>query len=106
MCVLIFVYPRPTPRTGHTMSAGSGRPSRSADLSIPPKLPYWSGGIEFDPIPDGFQQESPMSALYDNSFQPFAQIYIMNVDGSNRRALTHSRWEDSMPGLVPQTARH
>lgn len=52
----------------------------------------WSSGR------NGFKDES---ALYDNSFQPFAQIYIMNADGSNQRPLTRSRWEDSMPGLVP-----
>ncbi|MBI2186376.1 MAG: PD40 domain-containing protein [Acidobacteria bacterium] len=57
----------------------------------------WSSGR------NGFKDES---ALYDNSFQPFAQIYIMNADGSNQRPLTDSRWEDSMPGLVPQSARH
>ena len=60
------------------------------------KYILWSSGR------NGFKDES---ALYDNSFQPFAQIYIMNADGSNQRPLTHSRWEDSMPGLVPQMAR-
>ena len=61
------------------------------------KYILWSSGR------NGFKDES---ALYDNSFQPFAQIYIMNADGSNQRPLTHSRWEDSMPALVPQRARH
>jgi Tol biopolymer transport system component len=56
------------------------------------KFILWSSGR------NGFKDES---ALYDNSFQPFAQIYIMNADGSNQRPLTRSRWEDSMPGLVP-----
>jgi Tol biopolymer transport system component len=49
----------------------------------------------------GFKDEAP---LYDNAFQPFAQIFIMNADGSNQRALTRSRWEDSMPALVPPAA--
>jgi Tol biopolymer transport system component len=56
------------------------------------KFILWSSGR------NGFKDES---ALYDNSFQPFAQIYIMSADGSNQRPLTRSRWEDSMPGLVP-----
>src|SRR2546426_871291 len=60
------------------------------------KYILWSSGR------NGFKDES---ALYDNSFQPFAQIYIMNADGANQRPLTHSRWEDSMPGLVPQAGR-
>lgn len=59
-------------------------------------LILWSSGR------NGFKDES---ALYDNSFQPFAQIYVMNADGSNQRALTRSRWEDSMPGLVPPERR-
>jgi len=50
----------------------------------------------------GFKDEA---ALYDNAFQPFAQIFIMNADGSNQRALTRSRWEDSMPAFVPSSAQ-
>ena len=49
----------------------------------------------------GFKDEA---SLYDNSFQPFAQIFIMNADGSNQHALTYSRWEDSMPAIVPSSA--
>ena len=47
----------------------------------------------------GFKDESPM---YDNSPQPYAQIFIMNADGTRVRQLTDSRWEDSMPVYVPQ----
>ena len=50
----------------------------------------------------GFKDEAP---LYDNSFQPFAQIFIMNADGSNQHALTYSRWEDSMPAIVPSAKK-
>ena len=50
----------------------------------------------------GFKDEA---SLYDNGFQPFAQIFIMNADGSGQRVLTDSRWEDSMPQVVPMTAR-
>jgi Tol biopolymer transport system component len=50
----------------------------------------------------GFKDEAP---LYDNSFQPFAQIFIMKADGSDQRALTYSRWEDSMPAIVPPAAQ-
>jgi Tol biopolymer transport system component len=50
----------------------------------------------------GFKDEAP---LYDNSFQPFAQIFIMKADGSDQRALTYSRWEDSMPAIVPSAAQ-
>ncbi len=46
----------------------------------------------------GFKDEREM---YDNSPQPYAQNFIMDVDGSNVRQLTDSRWEDSMPIYVP-----
>jgi Tol biopolymer transport system component len=50
----------------------------------------------------GFKDEA---SLYDNAFQPFAQIFIMNADGSDQRVLTRSRWEDSMPAIVPPNAQ-
>jgi hypothetical protein len=46
----------------------------------------------------GFRDEA---ALYDNTFQQYGQISIMNADGSEKRMLTDSRWEDSMPLLIP-----
>jgi Tol biopolymer transport system component len=50
----------------------------------------------------GFKDES---ANYDNSFQPFAQIFMMRADGADQHALTRSRWEDSMPAIVPPAAQ-
>lgn len=52
----------------------------------------WSSGMY------GFREEA---ALYDNTFQPYGQIFIMNRDGSNKRILTDSLWEDSMPLYIP-----
>jgi Tol biopolymer transport system component len=46
----------------------------------------------------GFKDEG---ALYDNSFQPYGQVWSMNPDGSGKQMLTDSRWEDSMPAFVP-----
>ena len=46
----------------------------------------------------GFKDEREM---YDNSPQPYAQVFIMDVDGTHVRQLTESRWEDSMPVYVP-----
>ena len=60
------------------------------------KYILWSSGRY------GFKDEAP---LYDNSFQPFAQIFIMKADGSDQHALTYSRWEDSMPAIVPPGAQ-
>jgi Tol biopolymer transport system component len=49
----------------------------------------------------GFKDEA---ALYDNSFQPYGSIWIMNADGTGKRQLTDSHWEDSMPCFVPKNA--
>ena len=56
----------------------------------------WSGS-EY-----GFKDEA---ALYDHSFQPYGQIWVMNADGSNKRQVTDSHWEDSMPCFVPPYAQ-
>jgi hypothetical protein len=46
---------------------------------------------------DGSKEEA---ALYDRTFQPYGQIFIMKADGSEKRQLTDSLWEDSMPRFV------
>lgn len=46
----------------------------------------------------GFRDEC---ALYDDTFQPYGQIMIMDKDGANKAMLTDSMWEDSMPLYVP-----
>ena len=46
----------------------------------------------------GFRDEA---ALYDNTFQPYGQIMSMKADGSDKRLLTDSQWEDSMPLYLP-----
>ena len=51
----------------------------------------------------GFKEEA---ALYDNSPQPYAQVFVMNADGSNQRQITDSRWEDSMAVYVPDVAHN
>ena len=52
----------------------------------------WSSGMY------GFRDEA---AVYDNTFQPYGQILVMNADGSGKRMLTDSLWEDSMPLYIP-----
>ena len=52
----------------------------------------WSSGAY------GFRDEI---ALYENTFQPDGQNWIMNADGSNKRQITHSYWEDAMPLYIP-----
>ncbi|KAK4497791.1 hypothetical protein PRZ48_010445 [Zasmidium cellare] len=51
----------------------------------------WSSGEK------GFRAEA---ATYDQTFQPYGQIFAMDDDGSNKRILTDSLWEDSMPLYV------
>lgn len=54
----------------------------------------WSSGIY------GFKDEA---VLYENNFQPYGTVFIMNSDGTNKRQLTDSRWEDSMAKFVAAT---
>ena len=58
----------------------------------------WDGRIMWNSGMYGFRDEA---ALYDNTFQQYGQILIMNADGSEKRMLTDSRWENSMPLLIP-----
>ncbi|ORY58390.1 uncharacterized protein BCR38DRAFT_460766 [Pseudomassariella vexata] len=46
----------------------------------------------------GFRDEC---ALYDDTFQPYGQIMSMNPDGSDKKMLVDSQWEDSMPIYIP-----
>ncbi|WP_345347570.1 hypothetical protein [Actinoallomurus liliacearum] len=48
----------------------------------------------------GFRAEA---ALYDDTFQPYGQIFSMRADGSDKKLLTDSQWEDSMPLYLPQS---
>jgi Tol biopolymer transport system component len=52
----------------------------------------WSSGMY------GFRDEA---AIYDFTFQPYGQIFVMDADGGNKRLLTDSLWEDSMPLYIP-----
>jgi Tol biopolymer transport system component len=54
----------------------------------------WNSGMY------GWKEEA---ALYDRTFQPYGQIFIMRADGSEKRQLTDSLWEDAMPRYVPST---
>jgi Tol biopolymer transport system component len=54
----------------------------------------WSSGMY------GFRDEC---AQYDNTFQPYGQIMVMDADGSNKRLVTDTMWEDSMPMYVPSS---
>ena len=56
----------------------------------------WNSGMH------GWRDEA---ALYDNTFQPYAPIFIMNADGTGKRPLTDSPWEDAMPQFIlPRSA--
>ena len=58
----------------------------------------WDGRIMWNASQYGFRDEA---ALYDNTFQQYGQIWIMNADGTDKRMLTDSKWEDGMPVLIP-----
>ena len=46
----------------------------------------------------GFKDEAP---LYEHSPQPYGEMFIMNADGSEQRALTDNNWEDASAVVVP-----
>ncbi|OQD73121.1 hypothetical protein PENDEC_c017G03536 [Penicillium decumbens] len=60
----------------------------------------WSqdGRIGYSTGMYGFKDESQ---LFDNSFQPYGQIIVMDYDGSNKKLMTDTIWEDSMPLYMP-----
>ena len=60
------------------------------------KYLMWSSGVY------GFKDEA---ALYDDNFQPYGAIFIMKADGSDKRQLTYSPWEDSMPVYVTKSKK-
>lgn len=70
-----------------TSGANDGHAVWTADGRI-----MWNSGMY------GFRDEA---ALYDNTFQPYGQIFVMDADGANQRLLTDSLWEDSMPLYIP-----
>jgi Tol biopolymer transport system component len=70
-----------------THASSDGHAVWSADGRI-----LWSGSEH------GFRDEA---ALYDNTFQQYGQIYVMNADGTGKRMVTDSKWEDSMPLYLP-----
>ncbi|KAM0213174.1 hypothetical protein ACHAQD_009449 [Fusarium lateritium] len=56
----------------------------------------WSSGMY------GFRDES---SQYENTFQRYGQIMVMNEDGTRKLMLTDSMWEDSMPMYVPRSKK-
>jgi Tol biopolymer transport system component len=60
----------------------------------------WDGRIAYSSGEYGFRDEL---SLYDNTFQPDGQNWVMNADGSDQHAITDSLWEDSMPLYIPKS---
>lgn len=58
------------------------------------KCLMWSSGMY------GFKDEA---ALYDDNFQPYGALFIMKADGSDKRQLTDSPWEDALPAYVTKS---
>ncbi|CAN5792296.1 hypothetical protein BH11GEM2_BH11GEM2_23400 [soil metagenome] len=67
-----------------------------ARRTVDSKYLLWNSGIH------GFKDEA---ALYDNTFQPYGAIFMMKADGSDKRQLTDSPWEDGMPRFVTPPTR-
>ncbi|PSS05204.1 tricorn protease N-terminal domain-containing protein [Coniella lustricola] len=48
----------------------------------------------------GFPEEGP---VYDNIWQPYGQIMLMNDDGSDKTVWSNGMWEDAMPLFIPNS---
>jgi Tol biopolymer transport system component len=72
----------------------TGKQSDGHAVWAPDGRVMWSGSEH------GFRDEA---ALYDNTFQQYGQIYVMDADGRNKRLLTDSKWEDSMPLYIDRS---
>jgi Tol biopolymer transport system component len=58
----------------------------------------WDGRIAYSSGTYGFRDEL---ALYDNSFQPDGQNWVMNADGTDKHPITDTLWEEAMPLYIP-----
>src|SRR6267378_4102710 len=74
-------------------------PGNDAHCAWSPDAKY----IVFSSSRLGFRDETP---LYDGSPQPYAELFVMNADGSNQRPITSDKWEEGTPAWVPVMATH
>lgn len=58
----------------------------------------WDGRILYSSGVYGYRDEV---ALYDFTFQPDGQNWLMNADGSDKKPVTDTLWEEAMPLYVP-----
>lgn len=58
----------------------------------------WDNRILYSSGVYGYRDEV---ALYDFTFQPDGQNWVMNADGSDKRPITDTIWEEAMPLYVP-----
>jgi Tol biopolymer transport system component len=58
----------------------------------------WDGRIVYSSAVYGYKDEV---SLYENTFQPDGQNWVMNADGSNKKPITDTYWEEAMPLYVP-----
>ena len=45
----------------------------------------------------GFKDEAPMFDIP----QPYGELMVMKIDGSDQRPLTDNRWEEGTPAWLP-----
>jgi Tol biopolymer transport system component len=51
--------------------------------------------VMFSSSRNGFKDEAPLEDIP----QPYGELFIMNIDGAEQRALTDNRWEEGTPAL-------
>jgi Tol biopolymer transport system component len=88
----------------YTIQPDGGGLRRLTDAEGNDSHPAWSPDgqyILFSSSRFGFKDEAP---LYDIP-QPYGELFIMNADGSDQRALTDNKWEEGTPSWQPSSKR-
>ena len=63
----------------------------------------WSDDGEWVVFSSGRKGFKDEMALYDRVPQPYGEIFAMRSDGSDVRQLTDNKWEDALPGWMPES---
>ena len=63
----------------------------------------WSNDGEWVAFSSGRKGFKDEMALYDGVPQPYGEIFAMRADGSDVRQLTDNKWEDAIPGWMPES---
>jgi Tol biopolymer transport system component len=85
----------------YTIRSNGSELKRLTDSEGDDAHPFWSpdgNHILWSSSRFGFKDEAPLSIATP---QPYAELFIMNPDGSNQQPLTDNQYEDGTPAWLP-----